>query len=341
MAADRVESPSDHDGRRNHSDRAVTSTRSFRETIADLAAEDSHAEDGGLAAAALWDHVRRVAGPRRRADETRDAHAVRVFASLSAECARDGTRDRRHMDWALYAGEAAESGREEDAAGWLWRLVADRPSDAAAWLLHAAFCARRRPSDLPSALACARRAVALDGRHRLALFALAAILTTGGYDGGPADELDSTLRCLLSAHPQFAEAHFLAAVHSRREGMPTDRTGRLLSLARRHALAAATVSADRWPPGTDAGRDDAERLLAALSAAWPPVRHGGDAAVGCAALLVALGLGDLAAVCVRSFATDPDARPSYHYLMAVVHHRRGEFDASADHLAVMDDDDAR
>lgn len=324
----------DDHGRAN---RPITSARSFRETVAGAA--------DGPDVDALEECARRVAGPGRRADETPDAYAVRVFAGLSEECAAGRDVRPGRVDWALYAGEAAETGRAEKAARWLWRLVADRPSDAAAWLLYAAFCARRRPADLPSALACARRAVALDGGHRLASFALAAILMTacgddGGRGGGGcggrehADELESTLRGLLTAHPRCTRAHHLAAVQSLRAGMPAGHTDRLLTLAH----GGRDDHHDYDDDDDDDG--DAGRLLAAFSAAWPPVRDGGDAAVGCAALLLRLGLVDLAAVCARSFAASPDERPSYHYLMAVVHHGRGEYEASADHLAAVPDDDA-
>lgn len=65
---------------------------------------------------------------------------------------------------------------------------------------------------------------------------------------------------------------------------------------------------------------------------WDPVDHGSDPAVKCAMLLIGLELPELAEACLRYFADDRD---SYHYLMAVSHHKRGRFQASADHLNSM------
>lgn len=54
----------------------------------------------------------------------------------------------------------------------------------------------------------------------------------------------------------------------------------------------------------------------------------------CAMLLIGLELPELAEACLRCFAEDRH-RDSYHYLMAVSHHKRGRFRASADHLSSM------
>uniref|UniRef100_A0A2S2NG00 Uncharacterized protein n=1 Tax=Schizaphis graminum TaxID=13262 RepID=A0A2S2NG00_SCHGA len=265
----------------------------------------------------------------RRPEETSDEYKTRVFAELlglteHADDPLGAHRDSHRRDLVLYAREAAESGRPEKARRFYLRLIViTDAADPAYWVLYGAFCAR--DGDLDAALVCARRAVALDGRDRFAVFAHAALLMT--TDTVRYGELESLLDALASAHPRFSEGHSLAAVHYRRMDV-RGRADRSLSLARRFADA----DEDRPVDGADS------LLRIGLDAVWQPNVTGSDGggvdpAVKCAALLCRLELADLAATCLRCFAaTRADA---YHYMMAVAHYKRAEYPASADHLNSM------
>ncbi|KAE9523842.1 hypothetical protein AGLY_015730 [Aphis glycines] len=300
-------------GGRGHDNR-LNPISAFQNTIAD-AEEKPEEFDVSAVYDKTLNYVKWMIGPRR-SDETSDAYKARVFAELLGKTNHDDDDDdrsgRRRWDdrdlLVLYAREAAESGRPEKARRSYLRLIAETgAADPAYWLLYGAFCAR--DGDRDEALACAGRAVALDGRDRFALFARAALLMTAA-DSDRYGELDALLDALAAAHPRFAEGHALAAVHYSRMDM-----------------------AGRGPAA-----DGADRLLRiGLDAVWRPVAGcdggGVDPAVKCASLLCRLELVDLAATCLRRFAgarADP-----YHYAMAVAHYRPAEYAASADHLNSM------
>jgi len=301
----------------------------FRKTILDIVEEPDNF-DVSTVFSKTQNYVKSVI-EHRRSDETPDAYKVRVFAELLARSIHDNPSTRQsteqadhHLhDLVLYAREAAESGHLEKARRLYLRLIVITGSaDPAYWVLYGAFCAR--DGDLDAALVCARRAVALDGRDRFSLFAYAAALMAANTDHY--DELETLLDSLASAHPRFSEGHSLAAVHYHRMDM-RNRADRSLSLAMRFA----NDSRDDEPD------DGADRVLRiGLATVWKPVTGGGgdvDPAVKCAVLLCRLEHVDLAATCLRCFAAtraDP-----YHYMMAVTHYRRGEYQASVDHLNSM------
>ncbi|KAF0766055.1 cilia- and flagella-associated protein 70-like isoform X3 [Aphis craccivora] len=327
--------PSAEDSGGKRHDNRLNPISAFQKTIAD-AEEKPEEFDVSAVYDKTLNYVKWMIGPRR-SDETSDAYRARVFAELLGmtnhddddDDDRDRTGSRHRWDdrdlLVLYAREAAESGRPEKARRSYLRLIAGTgAADPAYWLLYGAFCAR--DGDRDEALACAGRAVALDGRDKFALFARAALLMTAADSDGYG-ELDALLDALAAAHPRFAEGHALAAVHYSRMDMP-GRADRSLSLAGRFAAA----------DDDDGAADGADRLLRiGLDAVWRPVTgcDGGDVdpAVKCASLLCRLELADLAATCLRRFAAaraDP-----YHYAMAVAHYRRAEYAASADHLNSM------
>lgn len=296
----------------------------FQKTIIDLVEEPENFDISTVFSKTL-NYVKYVI-ERRRSGETLDAYKVRVFAELLTRSQhvnpyiQQSTRhDHQDLhDLVLYAREAAESGRLEKARRLYLRLIIITESvDPTYWVLYGAFCVR--DGDHDAALVCARRAVALNGRDKLALFANAALLMTA--DAEHYDDLETLLDSLASAHPRFSEGHSLAAVHYRRMNM-RKREDRSLSLARR-------FTDDRQDDGTD------HVLQIGLATVWEPVTGGGDVdpAVKCAVLLCRLELVDLAATCLRCFA-ETRADP-YHYMMAVTHYRRGEYPASADHLNSM------
>ncbi|KAL4107765.1 hypothetical protein QTP88_018057 [Uroleucon formosanum] len=299
----------------------------FQKTILDIV-KNPESFDVSTVFSKTQNYVKNVI-EHRRSGETPDTYKVRVFAELLTRSKHDNpstgtsTEQDLHLhDLVLYAREAAESGYLEKARRLYLRLIILTESvDPAYWILYGAFCAR--DGDLDAALVCARRAVALDGHDRFSLFAHAAALMTANTDHY--DELETLLDSLASAHPRFSEGHSLAAIHYHRMVM-RNRADRSLSLAMRFA---------------DDGRDDepddgADRVLRiGLAAVWEPITGGGDVdpAVKCAVLLCRLELVDLAATCLRCFAAtraDP-----YHYMMAVTHYRREEYQASADHLDSM------
>jgi len=298
----------------------------FQKTIFDVVEEPENFDVSAIFRNSQ-NYVQNVIKPRR-SDETPDTYKVRVFAELLARSKQDdqqSTEQDRHLhDLVLYAREAAESGHLEKARRLYLRLIVITGSvNPAYWVLYGAFCAR--DGDLDASLVCARRAIALDGRDRFSLFIHAAALMAANTDHY--DELETLLDSLASAHPRFSEGHTLAAVHYHRMDM-RNRADRSLSLARRFADGG----------GDDGPEDGADRLLRiGLAAVWEPVTGGGggdvDPAVKCAVLLCRLELVDLAATCLRCFAltrADP-----YHYMMAVTHYRRAEYQASADHLNSM------
>lgn len=67
---------------------------------------------------------------------------------------------------------------------------------------------------------------------------------------------------------------------------------------------------------------------------WEPVNHEGDSAVKFALLSLQLELVDLADVCLHCFMEKKNS-DAYHYLLAVSHYKRSEFNASIDHLNSM------
>lgn len=297
----------------------------FQKTIVDLVEEPENFDVSTVFSKTL-NYVKYVI-EQRRSGETLDAYKVRVFAELltrslhvnNSSIQQSTRHDLQDLhDLVLYAREAAESGHLEKARRLYLRLIIITGSvDPNYWVLYGAFCARDR--DHGAALVCARRAVAVDGRDKLALFANAAVLMSA--DTEHYDELETLLDTLASIHPRFIEGHSLAAVHYRRMDM-REREDRSLSLARR-------FTDDRLDDGTD------HVLQIGLATVWEPVTSGGDVdpAVKCAVLLCRLELVDLAATCLRCFA-ETHADP-YHYMMAVTHYRRGEYLASADHLNSM------
>lgn len=280
-------------------------------------------------------YVEHVVGPRRT-NETPDAYKVRVFADMINHSASGGERDRDRgnardhdrsttCDHIMYAREAAESGEPETANRWYLRSIVDtNATDPDRWLIYATFCVRQRDWDL--AMECTRRAIALDGKHRLALFVRAAILMSC-FDMERLDESEASLEYLSTAYPRFSEARLLSALHYRRMDM-AERSAE-------YALLANYFVNDDVYDGA-AGRSIGHG--GQCTAVWGPVGHGGDPAVKCAVLLIQLELVTLAGDCLRTFGDRVKGGDRYHYLMAVVHHKRGQFDASDQHLNAMSPD---
>lgn len=268
-------------------------------------------------------YVEHVVGPRRT-DETPDAYRVRVFADMINKSERNDDRDHdrgNSCDHLMYAREATESGESETARRWYLRLIVDTDAaDPNYWLLYATFCVRHRDWDM--AMECTRRAIALDIQHRLALFVRAAILMAC-FDMERLDETEASLEYLSSAYPRFSEAHLLSALHFRRMNM-LDRSTEYATLSKRFVN---DVTDDSTVQSIDHGGQ--------CTAVWEPVAHGGDCAVKCAVLLIKLEVVTLASDCLRAFGDRVKGGDRYHYLMAVTHHKRGEFDASGHHLTAM------
>lgn len=302
----------------------ISATRLLNETIA--RAEN---ERGDVDVPALRDsaksYLEQVIGPKR-SGETPDAYKVRVFTGLLEQCTehhRDGATAacERRDAVVTYAKEALEAGDLETAGRWCTELTASTgPGDPTGWMLYGTFCARKlRWYD---ALECARKAIALDGRNRMALFFNAALLIA--TDSEQFDEIDGLLERLELAYPWFGDGHFLSAVHSARMEMP-ERTNRFVSLAKMYINV-------QWA----AGWPENAVLDGAPMTVWDPdVDNGGDPALKCATLLIRLGLSGLAALCVRGFARHSDNPAAFHYLMAVSHHKLDEFQACVDHLNAM------
>lgn len=292
----------------------ITAAKWFRRVVA-----EADAEPGNLDTDAMLDkaktYVEQVVGPRRPG-ESSSVHRTRAFADLLDLCeVRSGAiRDGGDVI-AMYARTAADEGRMDAAHRWYERLVGDAHGrDAEHWLLYGAFSARCGRSD--EALTTARTALAVDGQHRVVLFAHAATLMAAAAVEH-CDELEESLERLGFAHPRFGEGHVLAALHWNRMEM-RDRVARALLLARGDV------------------QDDGSVDQPLAAAWWQPKDRSlmADVAVRCAALLAALELVELAAVCLQCFGqTDANA---FHYLMAVLHHKRGEFGSSAEHLRLVD-----
>lgn len=272
-------------------------------------------------------YLEQVIGPRRFGDETLDAYKVRVFTELLEQCTehhRDGavavTYERRDA-LVTYAKEALEADDLETAGRWCSELKANTDAkDPTCWVLYGTFCAGKRRWD--ESLECVQKAIALNGHNRIALFLKAALLIT--TDSELFDEIDTLLERLESAYPWFAEAYFLSAVHSARMEMP-DRTDWFLWQAQMYVNDQTTM-----------GWAETAILDRALMTVWDPsVNHGGDPALKCAILLIQLGLSELAMLCLRNFARRSEELTTYHYLMAVSHHKLHEFQACSDHLNVI------
>lgn len=307
----------------------ISATRLLVETIGQVEEEPGRFDISAFHDSAN-DYLEQVIGPERP-DETPDAYKIRVFAELLERCTEHHTDGVAAMAQecrdvlAVYAKEALEAGDLETASRWCSELNANTGAkDPTCWTLYGTFCARKRHWD--EALKCAQKAVALDGRNRIAMFFNAALLITN--DSEQFDEIDALFDRLESLYPWFGEAHFLSAVYNARMEMP-DRTDHFLSLARMYVNVQTAVS---WPENAV--------LDGAPMAVWDPVvHHGGDPAVRCATLLIRLGLSELAAMCLRCFARRSDHPALYHYLMAVSHHKLDEFQACLDHLNAMPVDD--
>lgn len=306
----------------------ISATRLLNETIA-RAQDGAGNVDVPVLRDCAKSYMEQVIGPRQ-SGESPDAYQVRAFTGLLEQCTRhhgDGTTaaSERRDAVVTYAKEAMEAGDLETAGRWCSELGASTgPGDPTCWTLYGTFCARQRR--WYDALECARKAIALDGRDRIALFFRVALLMATGSERF--DEIDGLLERLESAYPWFGDGHFLSAVHSARMEMP-DRTGRFLSLANTYVDVQRVVG---W--AENAVLDGAPMTV------WDTdVDYGGDPALKCATLLIRLGLSGLAASCMRVFARRSDNPAAFHYLMAVAHHKTDEFQACADHLNAMPADD--
>ncbi|VVC24717.1 Tetratricopeptide repeat,Tetratricopeptide repeat-containing domain,Tetratricopeptide-like helical [Cinara cedri] len=315
--------PSTDDG--HYYSNPIAATRLLGETIVQVENEPGKFDISTLHFRAQK-YLEQVIGPRR-SDEEPEAYKVRVFTELLKQCTehhRDGVAeviyDHRNA-LATYAKEALEAGDLETAGRWCSDLNANTdPKDPTGWVLYGTFCARKQRWD--EGLECARKAIALDRHNRIALFLNAALLIT--IDSERYEEIDTLLDHLESKYPWFSEAHFLTAVHSAQMEMP-DRTNRFLSLARRYVNVQSAI-----------GWAETAVLDGVSTTVWDPaVDHGGDPALKCAIFMIRLGLSRLALLCLRNFARHSGNSVTYHYLMAVSHHRLDEFQACTDHLNAM------
>lgn len=267
----------------------------------------------------MKNYVERVIGPSR-SDEYPEKYKVRVFADLIQRSEDDGCPgpDPAHDILAMttYAEYAADSGDVDKARGWYLRMIASTHSLVpSCWTLYGAFCARMGDPD--QAVTCMRKAVALDGRNRLALFVRVAVLMTADPTG-LSDELRITAESLECARPRFSEAYVLFALLYRRLDMP-DHAARSLATA-------VTLSAD-----------DADGVLTELSTTGdepPAIDHGCNPILKCAVLLTRLRFAQLTVACLRCFAAQL-LSTVYHYLMALSFHTLGEHETCARHLERM------
>lgn len=101
--------------------------------------------------------------------------------------------------------------------------------EPAYWVSYGAFCVRER--NFTMALECIKRALVLDSKNRLALFARVAILITMTLGQDILDNIKEPLKFLLTVYPRFSEGHLLAAVYYYRMEI-LDKTKKSMTLAK-------------------------------------------------------------------------------------------------------------
>lgn len=262
----------------------ITTTLSFRNAV--LALENTPATfEISSFFEKVKNYVEYVIGPKK-SDENPDAYKVRVFAELM-EQSISGNVDcpsivLSHRDILVYIIEAMESGNLKTATRWCTQIIVDTKSeDPNYWVLYGILCARQ--NDLESFMECAQKAIAIDGKHQIALFVRVAILMTS--DAERFDAIESSLKFLGSVHPQFVEAHFLSALHYRRLEM-TDLSCHFLSLANQFF--------------DDVNQNFNNPILNGLPTVWEsPSDYGRDPALKCTILLIKLQLLELATLCLQ------------------------------------------
>lgn len=262
----------------------ITTILSFRNAVAEIENEPETFDVPSFFEK-VKNCVEHVVGPKQ-SDETLDAYKVRVFADLMERSISDNDGSPgvvlSRRDILVYVIEAMESGYLKTAIRWCVQLIVDTEAENPNyWVLYGTLCARQ--NDLESFMECAQKAIALDSKHRIALFVRAAILMTS--DAERFDEIESLLKFLGMTHPRFAEAHFLSALHYRRLEI-TDLACHFLSLANQYF--------------DDVKHDFNDPVLNGLPTVWEaPTNYGRDPAMKCAILLIKLELIELATLCLQ------------------------------------------